>query len=325
MAALPGVMPTPIDSIEEFKVSTTNQTADFNSSAGSQVSMVTKRGTNAWHGTGYEYYLDNNWSANTFDNNAAGVPVPSYHYSRFGIAGGGPIIPKEILGGKTYFFANYEGFRWPQSETVSRDVPTASMRAGLLFFGGQYYNLNPTAVTFNGTAYPGSTLDPRGIGINSQVAQMWSTMPLPNATGCNGLSLCDVNASGAGNVGVFTGNMAVPQTSNFGVARLDHDFGSKWHFMSSYRYYNLVRATDSQIDITGGTPVPFLLVRRCRGSMWPLDHQYLHQHHQRLPLQLSCETSGSGARAAIHPSLLVWAAHLIHSASRKPSRSARTT
>src|SRR5580700_1237842 len=103
-----GVMPTPIDSIEEFKVSTTNQTADFNSSAGSQVSMVTKRGTNAWHGTVYEYYLDNNWSANTFDNNAAGVPVPSYHYSRFGGAVGGPIIPKEILGGKTYFFRSEE-------------------------------------------------------------------------------------------------------------------------------------------------------------------------------------------------------------------------
>jgi len=132
------------------RVSTTNQTADFNSSAGSQVSMVTKRGTNTWHGTVYEYYLDNNWSANTFDNNAAGVPVPSYHYSRFGAAGGGPLISKKILGGKTYFFANYEGYRFPNSETVSRAVPTASMRAGLLFFGGTYYNINPTAVTFNG-------------------------------------------------------------------------------------------------------------------------------------------------------------------------------
>jgi hypothetical protein len=251
-----GVMPTPIDSIEEFKVSTTNQTADFNSSAGSQVSMVTRRGTNAWHGTGYEYYLDNNWSGNTFDNNSAGVPVPSYHYSRFGIAGGGPIIPKEILGGKTYFFANYEGFRWPNSESITRDVPTASMRAGLLFFGGQYYNLNPTAVTFNGVTYPGTNLDPRAIGINSQVQQMWSTMPLPNnPTGCTGgLSLCDVTAAG-GNVGTFTGNMSLPQTSNFGVARLDHDFGSKWHFMSSYRFYHLVRATDSQANIAGGTPV----------------------------------------------------------------------
>ncbi len=255
-----GVMPTPIDSIEEFKVSTTNQTADFNSSAGSQVSMVTKRGTNAWHGTGYEYYLDNNWSANTFDNNNhAGtaadpkVPVPSYHYSRFGGAVGGPILPKEILGGKTYFFANYEGFRWPNSETINRAVPTASMRLGLLFFGGTYYNLNPTAVTFQGVTYPGTTLDPRGIGINSVVSQMWSTVPLPNTTGCNGLLICDNSAAG-GNVGTFSGNMSVPQTSNFGVARLDHDFGAKWHFMSSYRYYKLTRVTDSQYTIANGAP-----------------------------------------------------------------------
>src|SRR5271167_3755985 len=249
-----GVMPTPIDSIEEFKVSTTNQTADFNSSAGSQVSMVTKRGTNAWHGTGYEYYLDNNWSANTFDNNAAGVPVPSYHYSRFGGAVGGPIVNKEFLGGKTYFFANYEGFRWPNSETINRNVPTASMRLGLLFFGGQYYNLNPTPVTFQGVTYAGTTLDPRGIGVNSTVQQMWSTMPMPNTAGCNGLSFCD-NTPAGGNVGVFTGNMQVPQSSNFGVARLDHDFGAKWHFMTSYRYYKLTRTTDSQYDIAGGTPV----------------------------------------------------------------------
>jgi hypothetical protein len=255
-----GVMPTPIDSIEEFKVSTTNQTADFNSSAGSQVSMVTKRGTNAWHGTGYEYYLDNNWSANTFDNNDhAGtaadpkVPVPSYHYSRFGGAVGGPILPKEILGGKTYFFANYEGFRWPNSETINRAVPTASMRMGLLFFGGTYYNLNPTAVTFNGVTYPGTSLDPRAIGINSVVSQMWSTMPLPNTTGCNGLLICD-NSPAGGNVGTFSGNMSIPQTSNFGVARVDHDFGPKWHFMSSYRYYKLTRVTDSQYTIAGGAP-----------------------------------------------------------------------
>src|SRR5580692_7064717 len=255
-----GVMPTPIDSIEEFKVSTTNQTADFNSSAGSQVSMVTKRGTNAWHGTGYEYYLDNNWSANTFDNNNhAGtaadpkVPVPSYHYSRFGGAVGGPILPKEILGGKTYFFANYEGFRWPNSETINRAVPTASMRMGLLFFGGTYYNLNPTAVTFNGVTYPGTSLDPRAIGINSVVSQMWSTMPLPNTTGCNGLLICD-NSPAGGNVGTFSGNMSVPQTSNFGVARVDHDFGAKWHFMSSYRYYKLTRVTDSQYTIANGAP-----------------------------------------------------------------------
>ena len=117
-----GVMPTPADSIEEFKVGTNNQTADFNSSAGAQIQMVTRRGTNQWHGTAYDYYLDNNWAANTFDNNtnSPATPRPSYHYSRFGGSIGGPVIPKEVLGGKWYFFANYEGFRWPNSATVTK-------------------------------------------------------------------------------------------------------------------------------------------------------------------------------------------------------------
>ena len=63
-----GVMPTPADSVEEFKVNTANQTADFNSSSGAEIKVVTKRGTNAFHGTAYEYYWDNNWSGNTWQN-----------------------------------------------------------------------------------------------------------------------------------------------------------------------------------------------------------------------------------------------------------------
>ena len=250
-----GVMPTPADSIEEFKVGTNNQTADFNSSAGAQVSMVTKRGTNSWHGTVYEYYLDNKLNANTWDNNNTGTPIPSFHYNRFGGAIGGPILPK-MLGGKTYFFANYQGFRWPNSETVEVLDPTASMRLGLLTYGATTYNLNPTPVTYNGVTYPSTVCagggspgcDPRGLGINPVVAQMWNAMPLPNDPNCP-LSRCDANIQG------FKGNLGTPQTDNFGVARLDHDFGDKWHFMSSYRYYKLVRTTNSQIDISSGTPV----------------------------------------------------------------------
>ena len=57
-----GVIPTPIESIEEFKVGTSNQSADFNNAAGSQVQMVTKRGTNEFHGALYEYYLEPTWA-----------------------------------------------------------------------------------------------------------------------------------------------------------------------------------------------------------------------------------------------------------------------
>ncbi len=258
-----GVMPTPQDSVEEFKVNTAGQTADFNSSAGAEVKVVTKRGTNAWHGTAYEYYKDNNWSANTWQNNFNGTPLPSFHYSRYGGAIGGPLIPKDLLGGKTYVFFNYEGFSFPNSETVTRNVPSAALRLGLLQdSSGNFYNLNNAPVTFNGTTYPanfGCTgfCDPlyatAGVGgLNPLVAQLWSKYePLSNvpASACAGQSLCDGT-----NILPFAANLAIPTSSKFAVARLDHDFSAKWHFMTSYRYYKLKNASDDQVDIGGFFP-----------------------------------------------------------------------
>ena len=236
-----GVMPTPADSVEEFKVNTANQTADFNSSSGAEVQVVTKRGTNVFHGTAYEYYLDNNFNANTWDNNLTGTPRPDYHYSRFGVAMGGPVIPKEILGGKTYMFGNYQGFRWPNSATIERAVPSVNMRNGILTFGGTTYNLN--------------TLDPRGIGIDPTVKAFWNKYePLPNDPQC-GLIHASVGSRCDGtNQQGFKANISIPQNDNFGVVRLDHDFSSKLHFNSSYRYYHLTRATTDQVDIGGFFP-----------------------------------------------------------------------
>lgn len=234
-AGATGVIPTPADSVEEFKTNTANQTADFNSSAGAEVKVVTKRGTNAWHGTAYEYYLDNNFSANTWDNNFNGTPLASFHYSRFGGAIGGPILPKNILGGKTYFFANYEGFRFPNSTTINKEVPSANMRLGIL--------ADPA-----GNLYDLKALDPRGVGISPAVMKLWQLEPASNAA-CAAGSRCDgVNVLG------FSSNVSVPLKSNFGVVRVDHDFGSKWHFMSSYRYFKLTRSTVDQIDIGGALP-----------------------------------------------------------------------
>jgi hypothetical protein len=249
-----GVMPTPLDSVEEFKVNTANQTADFNSSAGAQVQIVTKRGTNSWHGAGYEYYFDNGLNANTWDNNLGQVvggvytpfAKPSYHYNRFGAAGGGPVISKQVLGGKTYFFANFEGFRWNNSQTVEVAVPSANMRNGILTFGGVNYNLNTGTNCGAGAA----ACDPRGIGMNSLVQQMWNKYePIGNDPGCT-LIGTGTTCDGVNEIG-YKSNVSIPYTSNFGVARLDHDFGAKWHFNSSYRYYKLVRSTTNQIDYGG--------------------------------------------------------------------------
>jgi hypothetical protein len=231
-----GVLPTPQDSVEEFKVNSAGQTADFNSSAGAEVKVVTKRGTNAWHGTGYEYYKDNNWSSQSWENDYNHVPLPSFHYGRFGGAIGGPLISKEILGGKTYFFANYEGFRFPNSETINRDVPSPALMAGNITDPktGQVFSL--------------LSADPRGIGIDPLVQTIWKTYEPQSNAACTQNS-CD----GANELG-FTANVALPTTSNFAVGRVDHDFGAKWHFMSSYRWNKLNTNNDNQIDIGGFFP-----------------------------------------------------------------------
>jgi len=134
------VVPIPVTSVEEFKVSTANQTADFTGGAGSQVQIVTKRGTNNFHGGVYEYYSDTTFGgANTWDDkdhqtNGVYTPfaLPSSHFSRFGADAGGKIPHSDFLGGSWFLFGNYEGFRFPQSSTFEENFPTAAMRAGFL-------------------------------------------------------------------------------------------------------------------------------------------------------------------------------------------------
>jgi len=255
-----GLLPTPPDTIEEFKVSTAGQTADFNGASGSQIQMVTKRGTNDFHGTAYYYYNSSDvGGANTWDNNHTPsgdlgyTPIPITHNNKYGFTVGGPMLPK-FWGGKTYFFFGYEAFNYPQSAIVDRDTPTALLRAGVIQInqGGTYvpYNINPYPVTVNGTTYAPATCgagacDPLGIGLNSEVSQIWSKyMPLPNNT----------NVGDGHNVEGYQGQISLPETTKFLVGRVDHDFGDKWRFFSSYRYYALQQATENQIDIGGALP-----------------------------------------------------------------------
>jgi hypothetical protein len=265
-----GVVPTPVESIEEFRVSTFNQTADFNNSIGSQVQMVTKRGSSAFHGSGYWYYYGTNvGAANTWANDHTPLttssgqvlkpytPLPSNHRNRFGGSLGGPLTPN-IAKGKTFFFVNYETLRYPNVGTYERPVPTDTMRAGVIFVpnsAGTYlpYNLNPYQVTVNGTTYqpatcPTGLCDPRGIGINPIVSKIWSTMPEPND------SYYASNGADGYNVEGFLTAIRAPLTENSYVARVDHDFGEKWRLFASYRYMRLVSLTTNQVDIGGLLP-----------------------------------------------------------------------
>jgi hypothetical protein len=276
-----GVVPTPIESIEELKVSVAGQGIDFNNSAGSDVQMVTKRGTNQFHGALYEYYFDTALgAANSWQNDHTCVtpgtnnllptplgaggncpisggsvnPIVSNHRNRYGFAVGGPILKKKVLGGSTYFFMNFEYLRFPNVSAIEFTVPSALLRAGIVqapgASGENAYNLNTTPTTVGGVTYApamcGVTFcDPRSIGMSSAVNTIWNKyQPLPN----------DPTAGDTFNTQGFISSIKQPQTTNNFVGRIDHDFGDKNRFFMSYRYYNFQSLTDNQYDIGGGLP-----------------------------------------------------------------------
>jgi hypothetical protein len=298
-SAIPsGVVPTPIESIEEFKVGVAGQTADFNAAAGGQVTMATRRGTNVWHGTGYEYYYGTNFSANSWANGHTPskdpntgatlgfTPLPSRHQNRFGASAGGPVLPFNFLGGKTYLFGFYQGVRFPNVTILEKSTPSDLLRAGVIQIqnssanaitlnGVSYspnqwmpFNLNPNPVTVNGVTYQPANVcgaggnqpcDPRHIGINPIVNQLWSQyMPVGND-----LAPASTVGDSFNTIG-YRNTIRLPQSDNNWVARLDHDFGQNWHFMGSYRYYKLSQADAGQADvggILGGTKGQYVSTR----------------------------------------------------------------
>jgi hypothetical protein len=281
-----GAVPVPVESVEEFKVSTFNQTADFNGGLGSQVQMITKRGTNQFHGSVYEYYFatnvgaGNSWANDhtckpfTASSNCPAVttntgvtgnfplpgyanPLPSNHRNRFGASLGGFLTPN-VLGGKWYFFFDYEGQRFPNNNTYERPVPSDLFRAGVMEVpigsSNVYtpFNLNPFPVTVGGVTYPacsGAYCDPRGIGMNAIVSRICNTqMPHGND------SLYASNGGDQHNVIGYLATLKTPLTDDIYVGRIDHDFSDKWHFFSSYRFMRLVNLTNNQVDIGGALP-----------------------------------------------------------------------
>src|ERR1035437_2671958 len=232
--------------------------------------MATKRGNNQFHGSGYGYYFAtnigsaNNWVANHTPAMVNGVsyqytPIMKNHRSRFGGSVGGPLTPKPVLGGKWYFFFNYEASRFPNVGSFEKPVPSAAMRLGVIQIAnaaGTYvpYNLNPYAVTVPGlnngqpiapaVCANGSLCDPRGIGMSPVVQTLRNKYePPPN----------DPNYSGgdAYNTQGFLSTIRAPLNTNNYVSRIDHDFSDKWRFMVSYRYLRLSSLTTNQTDIGG--------------------------------------------------------------------------
>ena len=205
--AFTSVLNVPPDSVEEFRVTTANSNADTGYSSGAQVALVTKSGTNNFHGSVYEYNRNTIFSANdpflkhsqitSGESNTA----PKLLRNLFGATVGGPIWKNRL-----FFFANYDGRRDAQGTSVLRDVPSGTLQAGNLVYlcaiipstnapdprcsGGTingvsgvqpgYYALGPTQIT---------KMDPLGIGPSAAIESLLNQYPTANENAGDGLNI----------------------------------------------------------------------------------------------------------------------------------------
>lgn len=114
----------PLDSIQEFSILTNNFTPEFGRASGGVVNVATKQGSNAFHGSAYEFYRGSGLGANTPENKANGLKRNRYDRNQFGYSIGGPIIKNKL-----FFFNNVEWIRVRSAASVQYLVPTADFIA----------------------------------------------------------------------------------------------------------------------------------------------------------------------------------------------------
>lgn len=122
----------PIDALQEFRIMSSNFSSEFGRTGGGVVNIVTKSGTNSFHGSLYEFHRDDRLDANNFYNNRTGTKKQPFVYNNFGFSAGGPILVPGAYDGrnKSFWFFAYEGYRVRQSQTFLGRVPTLLERTG---------------------------------------------------------------------------------------------------------------------------------------------------------------------------------------------------
>lgn len=162
------VLPIPLDSVQEFRTTVAGQGADQGRSAGGQVSIATKSGTNAFHGSLYEFHRNVKTAANNWFSNRAGVKRENLIRNQYGASIGGPIRKN-----RAFFFLNWEDRKDRSAAAQSRIVPTQSYRDGII-------QLRTSAGIQTLSAAEIRQVDPLRTGGSAYMLDLMKKYPLPN-------------------------------------------------------------------------------------------------------------------------------------------------
>lgn len=206
----------PLDVVEEYRLMTHNFTAEYGRNTGFLANVVTKSGTNELQGVAYYFNRNSALAANTYENNARGIPRPVFNRHQLGGAGGGPIYRDKI-----FFFAAVEPILVRSSATLSYYVPTPELLAVSSAGTNALFRRFPLPTSLSTTDVSVRTLCPFGRGCGSTISSGFVTIPAFALTSRTG----PVDA-GAG----------VPQNTMLWTGRIDYQLSERTSLNLRYAY-----------------------------------------------------------------------------------------
>jgi hypothetical protein len=203
-----------VDAIQEFSVLTSNYSAEYGKTSGGVVNAITRSGTNAFHGSGYEFLRNSALDARNYFEDPT-QPKAQFRRNQFGGTFGGPIVKD-----RTFFFVDYEGNRQSKGIANRNTVPSQAARNGTLC-SIPILPPDPNACTTTQLT-PSATTDANGVDL--KVKQYLALYPLPKTL------------LGNGDTGLFTfiGQQVVSE--NFVTTRIDHKFSDKDSLFGTYLF-----------------------------------------------------------------------------------------
>ncbi len=256
-----------VDAIQEFKIETSTFAPEYGRMPGGQISIVTRTGSNAWHGSLYEYLRNTVLDANNWFNNHNGIARPPERQNDFGGVLGGPVLKNRL-----FFFFSHESLRLAVPKTLTESVPSLCARGlGSCLPGGvpavaamrpllSSYplptvpqapgtpNFDVNVATFNGAYSDTNNLDTDSLRLDWNASSRMSFFLRAN----NGPSDGTIRAAGASAVSVLhngTRTFTVGQTFLFSP-RMTNDIRYNYSFVPAY-------STQHQDTFGGAVPVDF--------------------------------------------------------------------
>src|SRR5712664_4799083 len=210
------------EAIEEFRVTTLNANSNQGRSSAAQVNLVTKSGTNSFHGAAFEFNRSTGFTSNDFFLNRIGQPRPALIRSTFGGGIGGPIVKNKL-----FFFYSYEGRRDKSQNSTVRTVPLASMGQGQMRYVDTSGIVQTLTTAQLNQAFPSVGINPAAVAVFASAAQKYVA---------NDFTVGDSTPNRQLNTGGFRFSYPVVAKLNSSVAKFDANITSKQNVFVRLNY-----------------------------------------------------------------------------------------